>query len=722
MGKEDEGTYGINVVVTAALDSDVKIEPDDFSEKCIELDDFMTMLMLDIEMTDPGDDVEFPVFETIGLKNVSDNGMGNEDEGEYGINGIELAALDSDAKMEPDDFNEKCIELNDFVTMEMFDIEMTDLGDDVELPVFEAIGLKDVSDNCMGNEDEGEYAINGVETAVLDSDVKNEPDDCREKYIELDVFLTIEMYDIEMTVLGDPDELPVFGKIGPEDVADNCMGNEDERAYGINGVEAAALDSDAKMEPNDFNEKYIELNDFVTMEMFNIEMTDLGDDVELPVFETIGLKDVRDNCMGNEDEGAYGINGVEGVALDSDVKIEPDDFNEKCIKLDDLGTMLMLDIEKTDLGDADELSVFGKIAVEDVGNNCMGNEDEAVYGINSVDTAVLDSDVKNEPDDCNEKYIELDVFVTIEMYDIEMTVLGDADELPVFEKIGPEDVADNCMGNDDERAYGINGVELAALDSDAKIKPDDFNEKCIELKDLVTMEMFNIEMTDLGDDVELPVFETIGLKDVSGNCMGNEDEGAYGINGVEEVALDSDVKMEPDDFNEKCIELDGFATMVMLDIEVTDLGDADELPVFGKIAVEDVGNNCMGNEDERAYGINGVEAAALDSGAKMEPDDFIGKHIELDVFLTVEMFDIEMTDPGDDVELPVFETTGLKDVSDNCMGNEDEGGYGINGIEAAALDSDAKMEPDDFNMDWKMLLTDLLKMKMRNHMALSLLK
>ena len=139
----------------------------------------------------------------------------------------------------------------------------------------------------MGNEDEGAYGINGVETAVLDSDVENEPDDCNEKYIELDVFVTIEMYDIEMTVLGDPDELPVFEKIRLEDVGDNCMGNEDERAYGINGVEAAALDSDAKMEPDDFNEKCIELNDFVTMEMFNIEMTDLGDDVDLPVFETI---------------------------------------------------------------------------------------------------------------------------------------------------------------------------------------------------------------------------------------------------------------------------------------------------------------------------------------------------------------------------------------------------------------------------------------------------
>ena len=303
---------------SALLDSDVKMEPDDFTKELIELDDFVTMEMFDTEMTDLnddgeppvfetfglgeifvtmemfdiemsnlGDDVELPVFETIGLKDVSDNCMGNEDEGAYGINDVELAALDSDAKMEPDDLKEKCIELNDFVTMEMFDIEMTDLGDDVELPVFEAIGLKNVSDNCMGNEDEGRYGINGVEAPALDSDAKIEPDDCNEKYIDFELFVTIAMYDIEMTDLGDADELPVFEKIGLEDVSDNCMGNEDERVYGINGVEEAALDFDVKIKPDDFNEKCIEFNDFVAMEMFDIEITDLGDNKELPVFEII---------------------------------------------------------------------------------------------------------------------------------------------------------------------------------------------------------------------------------------------------------------------------------------------------------------------------------------------------------------------------------------------------------------------------------------------------
>ena len=75
------------------------------------------------------------------------------------------------------------------------------------------------------------------------------------------------------------------------------------------------------MEPDDFNEKYSELVDFVSMEMFNIERTDLGDDEEVNVFDVIGLESVNDRCIANEDEGTYGINDVEAAVPDSDGKM-----------------------------------------------------------------------------------------------------------------------------------------------------------------------------------------------------------------------------------------------------------------------------------------------------------------------------------------------------------------------------------------------------------------
>ena len=549
-------------------------------------------------MTDLGDADELPVFGKIGVEDVGNNSMGKEDEGAYGINGVEAAALDSDAKMEPDDFNEKCIELNDFVTMEMLDIEMTDLGDDVELPVFETIGLKDVSDNCMGNEDEGAYGINGVEGVALDSDVKMKPDDFNEKCIKLDDFVTMIMLDIEMTDLGDADELPVFGKIGVEDVGNNCMGNEDERAYGINGVEAAALDSGAKMEPHDLIGKHIELDVFLTIEMYDTKMTDLGDDVELPMFETIGLKDVSDNCMGNEEEGGYGINGVEAAALDSDAKMEPDDFNKKFIELGGFVTMEMFDVELTVLCHDVELLLFETTGLEDVTDRCIENEDEEAYGIITVEVALLNANREIEPDDFIEKCIELDDFVTMVMFDIEMADLGDNVELPMFETIGLKDVSDNCMGNEEEGGYGINGVEAAALDSDAKMEPDDFNKKFIELGGFVTMEMFDVELTVLCHDVELLLFETTGLEDVTDRCIENEDEEAYGIITVEVALLNANVEIEPDDFSGKCIELDEFCTMEKFDFERIDLGDNDDLPVFEIIELEDVTDRRIPNEDE----------------------------------------------------------------------------------------------------------------------------
>ena len=220
----------IKFVDLVECDSDLggTIILDDSDCKPNELDVVKVLKFNDLEPSDLDDD--FTVIELIDLELTSFDDK--------------TALLDSDLKMEPDDFTKKLIELNDFVIMEMFDIEMTDLNDDGEPPAFETFGLGEI-------------------------------------------FVTMEMFDIEMTNLGDNVELPVFETIGLKDVSDNCMGNEDEGAYGTNGVEAAALDSDAKMEPDDFNEKCIELNDFVTMEMFNIEMTDLGDDIELPVFETI---------------------------------------------------------------------------------------------------------------------------------------------------------------------------------------------------------------------------------------------------------------------------------------------------------------------------------------------------------------------------------------------------------------------------------------------------
>ena len=127
------------------------------------------------------------------------------------------------------------------------------------------------------------------------------------------------------------------------------------------------------------------------------------------------------------------------------------------------------------------------------------------------------------------------------------------------------------------------------------------------------MEMFEIESTDLGDDDELPLFEIIGLDDVHDKLIAYEEEGAYGINGVEVAALDSDAKMEPDDFNEKCLELDGVVAMEMFDIEAIDLGDDDELPVFEKIGLDGVKFKRIANEDEEAYGISKVEIALLDA-------------------------------------------------------------------------------------------------------------
>ena len=130
------------------------------------------------------------------------------------------------------------------------------------------------------------------------------------------------------------------------------------------------------------------------------------------------------------------------------------------------------------------------------------------------------------------------------------------------------------------------------------MEPDDFNEKCIEPDGVVAIEMFELELTDIGHDNELPLFETIGWEDVTDKCIENENVEACGINTFELALLDVDGKIESDDFNGKCIELDEFCTMEKFDFERIDLGDNDELPVFKIIELEDVTDRRIPNEDE----------------------------------------------------------------------------------------------------------------------------
>ena len=353
--------------------------------------------------------------------------------------------------MEPDDFNEKCIEPDGFVAIEMFELELTDIGHDNELPLFETIGWEDVTDKCIENENVEACGINTFELALLDVDGKIESDDFNGKCIELDEFPAMEMFDLETTDLGDDDEFPVFKTIGREDVNDRCIVYENEGTCDINGVEAAFFDSDAKMEPDDFNGKYIEPGDFVSMEMFELESTDLSHDDELLLFETIGLEDVTDKRNENEDDGACDIKSDEIGLLDADGGIEPVDFSDKCIELDELTAMEMFDFEKPDLGDDDEVPVFETIGLEDVNDRRIVNEDEGAYDVNDVEEAVNNSDVKMEPDDLNEKYIELADFVAMGMFDTERTDLDDDDDkLPLLETVGLECVNDRRIVNEDE--------------------------------------------------------------------------------------------------------------------------------------------------------------------------------------------------------------------------------------------------------------------------------
>ena len=649
------------------------MEPDDFNEKCIEPDGFVAIEMFELELTDIGHDNELPLFETIGLEDATDKCIENEDGEACGINIFELALLDVDGKIESDDFNGKCIELDEFPAMEMFDLETTDLGDDDEFPVFKTIGLEDVNDRRIAYENEGTCDINGTEAAVLDSDAKMEPDDFNRKYIEPDDFVSMEMFELESTDLSHDDELLLFETIGLEDVTDKCNENEGDGACDIKSDEIGLLDADGGIEPVDFCDKCIELDELTAMEMFDFEKSDLGDDEELPVFETIGLDDVNDRRITNEDEEAYDINNVEAAIIDSDAKMEPDDFNEKCIVPDDFVAAEMFKLESTDIDHDNEFPLFETIGMEDVTDKCIENEDGEACDINAVELALLDVDGKIEPDDFNGKCIELDEFPAMEMFDLEVTDLGDDDEFPVFETTGWEDVNDRRILFENEGTCGINGVEGAVIDSDAKMEPDGFNEKYIEPDDFVAMEMFDLESTDLSHNDKLILFETIELKDVTDKRNKNEDDRACDIKSDEIGLLDADGGIEPVDFCDKCIELDELTAMEMFDFEKSDLGDDDEVPVFETIGLEDVNDRRIVNEDEGAYDINDVEAAVNDSDVKMEPDDLNEKYIELADFVAMGMFDIERTDLDDDDKLPLFETVGLECVNDRRIANEDEG-------------------------------------------------
>ena len=220
------------------------------------------------------------------------------------------------------------------------------------------------------------------------------------------------------------------------------------------------------------------------------------------------------------------------------------------------------------------------------------------------------------------------------------------------------------------------------------------------------MEMFDFETTDLGDDDGLPVFETIGLKNINDKRIENVDEVVYDIDNDEIGLLNADGEIELDDFNDQCTELDDFMTMEIFDLETTDFGDVDELPVFETIRLKDVSDKRIADEDEEASAINDVEVAVLDSDAKIKVDDFSGKCIEFDDFVAMKIFDPKVInldvdddnddDDDDDDELLVFETLELEGVNDKRIADEDEAACGINGVEAAVLDSDAKIKSDDF--------------------------
>ena len=65
----------------------------------------------------------------------------------------------------------------------------------------------------------------------------------------------------------------------------------------------------------------------------------------------------------------------------------------------------------------------------------------------------------------------------MELFGIKTIDFGDDDECSVFKTIGLEDVNDKRIEYKDEEASRISDVEAAVLDSDAKIKSDDFSDK-----------------------------------------------------------------------------------------------------------------------------------------------------------------------------------------------------------------------------------------------------
>ena len=314
--------------------------------------------------------------------------------------------------------------------------------------------LNDEDDDNDSIEDEDDL-ITLVDLDECDSDVGEtiRLDDIDCKCNELDVVKILKFNDLEASDLDDDFKVIELFDLEPTGLDD----------------EAATLDSDAEIGLVGFTEKFIESDDFVTMDMFDLETSNLGGDDELPLFETIELEDVNDKRIENKSEEACGINGVEAVAIDSDTKIEPDEFNEKCIELNNFVAMEMFDTKTIDLGDDDEFAVFETIGLKDVNGKLTGNENEEAYGMNDVDSALLDADGEIESDNFNDKYMELDDFVSMDMFDLETTNLGDDDELPLFETIELEDINDKRIENKGGEACGINGVEAVVIDSDTKI-------------------------------------------------------------------------------------------------------------------------------------------------------------------------------------------------------------------------------------------------------------
>ena len=360
-----------------------------------------------------------------------------------------------------------------------------------------------------------------------------EPDDLNEICIELDDLGDDDDGD------DDDDELPVLETIGLKDVNDKCITNEDEGVCDINSVEATALDSDAKMESDDFNDKYIELNDFVAIKMFELESTDIGDDDELPVFETIGLEDVKYKCIKNEDDKAYGSNQVEVTLLDADGKTESDDLNEKWIELDNLAVTKVFDLGTLDIDFddvSDELSLNGNIGPGVVDGKCIEVDVDEATDLDNTEGNEVDV-TKGNALEIGEP-IKLDDNWVVPTDDIETNelVIEESNELDVAKPVDLDNTkpVDNEFDDDDDEEEEEK-VEAGNNKEDTKI--DVFWE--------VASNDFEVSKTDDDDDVitVLDIEEVIGIVDVEGigldvnNVVELSDKEIENFNGETKIEL-----------------------------------------------------------------------------------------------------------------------------------------------------------------------------------------